>query len=104
MEREVEQISSTGLSAVMLMFMVGTPLTVPLAAVAGHDAWISILFSMILSSGIVWVYTHLCQLYPGKSLIEIGGELFGAWVGRLPRTMLCMVQLSPRISCVARVC
>ncbi|MCU6797479.1 spore germination protein [Paenibacillus sp. WQ 127069] len=83
MEREVEQISSTGLSAVMLMFMVGTPLTVPLAAVAGHDAWISILFSMILSSGIVWVYTHLCQLYPGKSLVEIGGELFGAWVGRL---------------------
>ncbi|MBD2870282.1 GerAB/ArcD/ProY family transporter [Paenibacillus arenilitoris] len=83
MERGNEQIPSTGLAAVMFMFIVGSSLTVPLAAVAGHDAWISILLAIAVSCGIVWVYTTLCQLFPGRSLVEIGSDLFGAWTGRI---------------------
>lgn len=83
MERGVENLSSTGLWAAMFMFLVGSSLTVPLAAEAGHDAWISILLSIAASFGIVWIYSTLCQLYPGKSLVEIGGLLFGPWAGRL---------------------
>ncbi|WP_199614775.1 GerAB/ArcD/ProY family transporter [Paenibacillus alkalitolerans] len=82
MRQGIEQLSSTGLMAVMFMFLLGSSLTVPLAAVAGHDAWISILLAIVVSSGIAWVYTHLCQLYPGKSMVEIGGELLGRWAGR----------------------
>lgn len=83
MEQRVERLTSSGLGAVMVMFLVGSSLTVPLAAVAGHDAWISILLSLALSFGIIWMYSTLCQLYPGKTIIEIGGELFGVWIGRL---------------------
>jgi spore germination protein KB len=82
MHRQIEQIPSTGLAAVMYMFIVGSSLTVPLAAVAGHDAWISILLAIVVSFGIVWIYATVCQLYPGRSLVEIGSELFGVWTGR----------------------
>ncbi|MBD0383176.1 GerAB/ArcD/ProY family transporter [Paenibacillus sedimenti] len=83
MEKGVERLPNTGFAAVMYMFLLGSTLTLPLAAVAGHDAWISILLAIAVSLGIVWMYSHLCQLYPGKNLIEIGEELFGVWIGRL---------------------
>ncbi|WP_028612846.1 GerAB/ArcD/ProY family transporter [Paenibacillus harenae] len=83
MKHSIEQLSSSGLTALMIMWIVGTPLTVPLAAVAGHDAWISIILSVIVSYGIIWMYTHLCQLYPGRTLVEIAEVLFGVWAGRL---------------------
>ncbi|GLI09810.1 germination protein [Paenibacillus tyrfis] len=80
---KLEQLSSRGLTALMIMWLVGTPLSVPLAASAGHDAWISIILGAIVSYIIIWMYTHLCQLYPGKTLVEIGEVLFGAWAGRI---------------------
>ncbi|WP_219638827.1 endospore germination permease [Cohnella sp. CFH 77786] len=81
MEKSAESISSTGLGALLFMFLMGSSMTVPLAAIAGHDAWISIILALAVSSGIVWIYTRLCLHYPGKSLVEIARELLGAWGG-----------------------
>ncbi len=83
MGNTTEQVSNTGFGAMMLVFLVGSSMTIPLASVAGHDAWISILIGTVGSFGLAYVYVRVCRLFPGKSLLDIVGVLFGSWAKRI---------------------
>lgn len=79
MGRGVERVPSSGFGAAIFMFMVGSTLTVPHASIAGHDSWISIILGMSIGIIFALIYARLCSMFPGRSLVEIGGELFGQW-------------------------
>lgn len=65
-------------------FMFGSaPLFIPssVAAVAGQDAWISVIFATIAGLLIVLVNMVLGGMYPNKTLVEIIQSLLGKWLG-----------------------
>ncbi|RKN64069.1 GerAB/ArcD/ProY family transporter [Paenibacillus ginsengarvi] len=93
MTGRTEQLSGKAFGATMFMFLVGSSLTIPLAAVAVQDAWISILAGMFVSLGFAVVYTRLCLRFPGKSLVQIAETLLGPWAGRLIGLLYAMYSL-----------
>lgn len=60
-----------------------TPLMLPnfVASIAGKDSWLSVIIASIVGLPIIWVYTYLVSLYPGKTIVEITQLLLGKWFG-----------------------
>ncbi|MFC5407027.1 GerAB/ArcD/ProY family transporter [Cohnella soli] len=93
MANRTEQISERSFVATMFMFLVGSSLTIPLAAVAAKDAWISILLGMACSLCFALVYTRLCRRFPGQSLVQIAETVLGSWAGRLIGVLYAIYSL-----------
>ncbi|MDF2627883.1 MAG: spore germination protein [Symbiobacteriaceae bacterium] len=49
---------------------------------AGKDGWISLLLALVLGGAGLWVMVRLLRRHPGKNLLQIGEDLFGATLGR----------------------
>lgn len=64
-------------------------LTLPRATTeaAGHFGWISVLISLLISLGAIYITFKLCERFPEKSLVDMCEILFGSkrkkWVGRV---------------------
>ncbi|CAI6085552.1 Spore germination protein YndE [Cohnella sp. JJ-181] len=78
-----DRISNLELFALMLVFVVGSLLTLPVGYAAGHDSWISVLIGTFAGLGINGLYAYLCRRYPKKSLVEIAHLILGSWIGKL---------------------
>lgn len=82
MSSDRQQVSGTEMGALLFMFLFGSSFTLPMAAVAKHDAWLSILLALAAGTCLAWLYAHLCQSYPGRTIIEITEQLLGKWTGK----------------------
>lgn len=49
---------------------------------AGTGAWLSMLLAGLLASGAAWFAGRVANLWPGLSLVEGAGTLWGPWAGR----------------------
>lgn len=78
-----EKISGVELCSVMILFTTASVMILPVGALAGHFAWISIIIATVMGLGYAWVYTYLYNSHPGKSMIEISEILLGCWGGKL---------------------
>lgn len=48
---------------------------------AGRDAWLSLVFAMIISTAIVWLHTKLDQWKQQDTLTEFAVTMMGSWIG-----------------------
>ncbi|USG66309.1 spore germination protein [Brevibacillus ruminantium] len=55
----------------------------PVAARAGHDAWISVIIAGLISHLAVWVICRTLQKYPSADLFGIHQDVYGKFLGRL---------------------
>lgn len=53
------------------------------AALAGPDAWLSVIFALLAGLLVVWINSSLGVLYPEKTLAEVIILLLGKWLGGL---------------------
>lgn len=81
--KNTEQISSWELFSTTYVFIISVSMILPAGALAGHNSWISIIVGLVIGLGYAWIYTSLCDFYPGKSIIEIGEILMGRWAGKI---------------------
>ncbi|MDF2985805.1 MAG: hypothetical protein K0R50_1315 [Eubacterium sp.] len=82
-DKQKELISSTELWASMFIYISADAMTAPIGGLAGNQSWMSIIIGIIFSLGITWLYTHLSDSHPGKSIIEIGEVHLGKWGGKI---------------------
>jgi spore germination protein (amino acid permease) len=63
-------------------------------ALAGRDAWISVIVAVLLGALIIWFQTYLGGLYPDKTYVEIIRDLLGKWLGGFINAnfiLLCLI-------------
>lgn len=80
MKKEI--ISTKQGVSIMFLFLIGTTLVTGSANKAKQDAWISILIAIITILPVMFVYSRILQLFPGKNLFDIAQEVFGKVVGK----------------------
>lgn len=81
MKKEI--ISNKQGISIMFLFLIGTTLVTGSANKAKQDAWISILIAMAMALPVIFVYSRLLQLFPGKNLFDIVEEIFGKAIGKI---------------------
>lgn len=89
------KISNVQLQILMILYIIGSSIVLPLAAGAGRDSWISIMGAVVIGEALAWIYVYLCQSYPRKSIIEIGELLLGGVGWKNHRDIICLVQFTP---------
>jgi len=68
---------------IMSMFIFGSSIIVGAGGQAKQDVWLAILLGLIMSFPMIFVYSKLLTLYPGKDLYDILTEIFGNVVGKI---------------------
>ena len=70
---------------VMLMvgFLLGEPILLPIGRIAGQDIWIAFLLSLVEVLFLGLVYTMLALRFKGQTLMEISTVVYGKYLGRL---------------------
>ncbi len=68
---------------IMSMFTIGSVMIVSTGAEAKRDVWIAVLMALVMSLPMLFIYSKLLVLYPGKDLFDIVKEVFGNVVGKI---------------------
>lgn len=68
---------------VMTMFIIGSAIMVSSSGKAKQDIWIAIILSLLMAMPVIYVYSNLLALYPGKDLFDILTEIFGVVIGKI---------------------
>jgi spore germination protein KB len=80
-KQQEEQIGAWNLAALMVGFLLGSSVVLPMAVQARQDAWLSILLGGVAGLVAGWVYTSLSLRFPRQSLIGYSKTLLGSWLG-----------------------
>lgn len=87
--------SSRQLTFGIATFIGGSSLfTVFITQLSFHDAWFSLLLSLLLSFAVVTVYVLLIRKFPGQGLLEMHLSVYGKTLGRLLNfayTLFCIL-------------
>jgi spore germination protein KB len=78
-----EMISNKQGIFITSMFILGSAIVVSTGAEAKQDVWIAILMALLLSIPMLFIYSKLLTLYPGKDLYDILIEVFGNITGKI---------------------
>lgn len=81
--KKVEQIGPSGLASLLLGFLLGSSLLVPMGGEARQDAWLALLLGAAASLPVAWVYMALARRFQGQSPIAYSRALLGPWLGGL---------------------
>jgi spore germination protein KB len=65
------------------MFIIGSVIIVGIGAEAKQDVWIATLMALIMSIPLLFIYSKLLTIYPGKDLYDILKEVFGNVAGKI---------------------
>ncbi len=79
----IETISNRQGFFLISMHFVGSLVMIGADIAAKQDVWISVILSLILSIPMLYIYSKLLMLYPGKNLFDIALEVFGNIFGRI---------------------
>jgi spore germination protein KB len=77
----MEKISKHQLFCLVMMGQIGSTNLWALGIEAKRDAWIVILFSLLVSCGLVWLFTELQKYYPQDTLAGLLTSLLGKVIG-----------------------
>lgn len=67
---------------IMSMFVFGSSILTGAGREAKQDVWIAILMGLIMSLPIIFIYSKLLSLYPGRDLYDILNDVFGKIIGK----------------------
>ncbi|MFM1654153.1 endospore germination permease [Brevibacillus sp. B_LB10_24] len=90
---EKARISAWQFAVLVTLFTIGSSiLVVPasLSVFAHQDAWIAALIGVGASLLLVWLYSAVGNICPGKSLMEINEKLLGKWAGKTVSFLLIL--------------
>ncbi|WP_027953617.1 GerAB/ArcD/ProY family transporter [Halobacillus kuroshimensis] len=71
---------------IVIFFTIGSSILIvpsPIASAAKHDAWVSVLLSILVGASLVLFYILVWKSLKGKSFVQACTFVFGAWLGRL---------------------
>ena len=102
MKNTKEQISSLILIFTVACFIeCSSLLYTGIAGITNQDTWIAVITGFIFSLPIVWIFSALCEKFPGKTLIEINDIIFGKILGKIISSLyifffftLCIINSS----------
>jgi spore germination protein KB len=84
MRIEKGKITSSQLMFLIAGFIQGSTLTITFAfMVAKQDAWLTVLFSWLVSLPFVLVSIAIAQKFPRKNLVQINDLVYGPYLGKL---------------------
>lgn len=78
-----ESITNKQGIATMVMFIIGSTIILGAGRQGMQDVWISILISMAIALPILFIYSMIIKLFPGKNLYEISEVVFGKFFGKI---------------------
>lgn len=78
-----EIISNRQAFFIILMHFVGSLVFIGTSISAKQNVWISIILSLVLSIPMLYIYSKLLMLYPGKNFVDISIEIFGNVAGSI---------------------
>ncbi|WP_068786533.1 GerAB/ArcD/ProY family transporter [Paenibacillus phocaensis] len=67
---------------ILILFIMGSTMILGAAGQAKSDAWLSIMFAILIAIPIVLIAARLLTLFPGQNLFEICQHVFGKWIGK----------------------
>lgn len=79
------KINSHQFLVLVTLFTVGTSILIlplVLAAEAKQDAWIVVIFGMMIGLIVIWLFCLIAQWFPHLTLIQINEMILGKWVGK----------------------
>ncbi|MHB8063248.1 MAG: GerAB/ArcD/ProY family transporter [Ruminiclostridium sp.] len=68
---------------IMSTFIFGSSIITGAGREAKQDVWLAIIIGLIMSFPMVFIYSSLLKLYPGKDLYDILKEVFGNVLGKI---------------------
>jgi spore germination protein KB len=71
------------LAMLIIGFMLGEPILLPIGGIAGHDVWIAFFLSLGEALFLAFVYIKLALRFQGKNLVEISTIVYGRYLGEL---------------------
>ncbi|CAH2214987.1 GerAB/ArcD/ProY family transporter [Tepidibacter aestuarii] len=78
-----EVISDTHGICLMTMFIVGTSSMQVSGLASEQDLWLSIIMSILMAVPLMFVYSRLYELFPGKNILDIAEICFGKFIGKI---------------------
>ena len=78
-----EQISDKEAICIVILFIMGSTLIMGIAGEAKNDAWLAAIVGMLFSVPMLFVYSRIVSIFPGKDLFEILNIVFGKLIGKL---------------------
>jgi spore germination protein KB len=78
-----EKITNKEAICLLMIFIMGSSYILGTGTESKQDAWISVIFGLLMSMPILFVYSRVMSLYPEKGLFEILEEIFGKFVGKV---------------------
>lgn len=78
-----EQINDKEGFCLLALFVMGSSLLIGVGGDAKNDAWIAGILGMVMSLPIIFVYSRVLALLPGKDLFDIADIAFGKVVGKV---------------------
>lgn len=91
MEKEI--ISNKQGVTLLIMFILGSSLILSPGRNVGRDAWIAILFAMFISVPMLYIYTRLITVSPGRDFYDLQKILFGKVVGTVTTLLFALFSL-----------
>lgn len=76
-----EQITDREAVYLLIIYYIGSSLILGIGAGSKNDAWLSVIFGVIMAMPIILVYARMLVLFPGKGLFEILDCIFGKVIG-----------------------
>ncbi|MGM7724204.1 GerAB/ArcD/ProY family transporter [Metabacillus sp. Hm71] len=89
----VEKISALQFIYIMNGYVLGTALILGLGLNVKQDAWIFILFGMLFSLILMFVYTQLFAYYPNETLVQMLPRIIGRFLS-YPIILLYIVHFT----------
>ncbi|WP_068783900.1 GerAB/ArcD/ProY family transporter [Paenibacillus phocaensis] len=80
---ETTKLSPLQLFSLLVLFQLGTVLVVNLGMEAGKDAWIAVLFGMLIGMALYLGYAYLYTAFPDQLPTQYIQVLFGKYIGGL---------------------
>jgi spore germination protein KB len=71
------------LAMLIIGFLLGEPLLLPIGGIAGHDVWIAFFLSLAEALFLALIYIKLALRFQGKTLVEISTIVYGRYLGKL---------------------
>lgn len=76
-------ISDKQATYLVILFIVGTSVIQATALDAKQDFWLAIILAIVLALPILFIYSRLHVLFPGKDLLDIVEISFGKFIGKV---------------------
>ena len=91
MEKEI--ISSKQGVTLLIMYILGSALIIPPGIKSGRDSWIAVIFAIIIVLPMLYVYTRIVTVCPGKDFFDLQKSLFGKVIGTITSILYVFFSL-----------